>query len=213
LKDYAEYLMSREASNLLFTVALPQGGYFTAKQAKSVGYDYPHLDYHVTAGNFVRVDHGLYRLASLPPAEHDDLIRLSLWSRNRADVPQAVASHETALALYDVGEVLPSKIHLTVPPGFRKKPPQGSVLHRAILSPTDIEAREGFQVTTPLRTLLDVAEGELTQEQLDKATADALDRGLVRRDKLLAAITRERRYRRLARALVPTARTPAKVEG
>jgi predicted transcriptional regulator of viral defense system len=213
LKDYAEYLMSREASNLLFTVALPQGGYFTAKQAKAAGYDYPHLDYHVTAGNFVRVDHGLYRLANLPTAEHDDLIRLSLWSRNRADVPQAVASHETALALYDVGEVLPSKIHLTVPPGFRKKPPKGSVLHWAILSPTDIEAREGFQVTTPLRTLLDVAEGELTQEQLDKATADALDRGLVRRDKLLAAISKERRYRRLARALVPRPRTPAKVEG
>jgi predicted transcriptional regulator of viral defense system len=201
--------MSREASKLLFNVALQQGGYFTAKQAKAAGYDYPHLDYHVAAGNFVRVHHGLYRLAGLPPSEHDDLIRLSLWSRNRADVPQAVASHETALALYDLGEVLPTKIHFIVPPGFRKKPPKGGILHRAALSPTDVEEREGFRVTMPLRTLLDVSEGELTQEQLEKATAEALDRGLVRRDKLLAAINKERRYERLARALVPRPRTGA----
>jgi predicted transcriptional regulator of viral defense system len=204
--------MPREASKLLFNVALVQGGYFTAKQAKAAGYDYPHLDYHVAAGNFVRVGHGLYRLASLPPSEHDDLIRLSLWSRNRADVPQAVVSHESALALHDLGEVLPTKTHLTVPPRFRKKPPQGSVLHRGLLSPTAIEEREGFQVTTPLRTLLDVSEGELSQEQLDKATAEALDRGLVRRDKLLAAIDKKNRYRRLARALVSRPGITAKVD-
>jgi len=77
--------MSREASRLLFAIASEQGGYFTAKQARDAGYDYPHLDYHLGAGNFARVGHGLYRLTHLPPSEHDDLIRRSLWSRNRAD--------------------------------------------------------------------------------------------------------------------------------
>jgi predicted transcriptional regulator of viral defense system len=193
--------MARDAQRTLFPIALAQGGYFTAKQANAAGYNYPHLDYHVAAGNFVRVDHGLYRLASLPPSEHDDLIRLALWSRNRADMPQAVVSHVTALHLHDLGEVLPTKTHLTVPVGFRKKPPAGCILHRAVLTPGDIEEREGFQVTTPLRTLLDVAAGELTLEQLEKALADALGRGLVRRDKLLAAIRDQPRYERLARAL------------
>src|SRR5713101_6400593 len=120
--------MSREPHRTLFAIALAQGGYFTAKQAKQAGYDYPHLDYHIAAGNFVRVNHGLYRFAGLPPSEHDDPVHLSLWSRNRADEPKAVVSHETALALHDLGEVLPTKIHLTVPPGFRKKPPGGCVL-------------------------------------------------------------------------------------
>ena len=50
-----------------------QGGYFTAKQAKQAGYAYPHLDYHVSAGNFERVEHGLYRLASIPRGENDDV--------------------------------------------------------------------------------------------------------------------------------------------
>ena len=47
--------------------AQEQGGYFTAKQAKESGYDYPHLEYHVSTGSFERVEHGLYRLTSIAP--------------------------------------------------------------------------------------------------------------------------------------------------
>src|SRR5438128_484054 len=36
---------SRDAARSLFSKALEQGGYFTAKQARKAGYDYPHLDY------------------------------------------------------------------------------------------------------------------------------------------------------------------------
>ncbi len=199
--------MTREASRALFSVAVEQGGYFTAKQAREAGYDYPHLDYHVSCGNFIRIDHGLYRLPDWPPSEHDDLIRLSLWSRNRAGEPQAIVSHATALALYELGELLPTTTHLTVPPTFRKKPPKGCVLHRATLAAAEVEEREGFRVTTPLRTLLDAAQSTIPQEQLDKAVADALDRGLVRRRQLLTALDKEPRYRRLAQALIlqPTA--------
>ena len=32
------------------------------------GYDYPHLDYHVSTGAFERFEHGLYRLADMPAA-------------------------------------------------------------------------------------------------------------------------------------------------
>ena len=74
---------SREVARNLAAIANEQGGYFTAKQAKHAGYDYPHLEYHLNAGNFERVEHGLYRLAAIPPAAHDELIRLTLWSRNQ----------------------------------------------------------------------------------------------------------------------------------
>ena len=53
---------SRETARSLYSKALEQGGYFTAKQANEAGYDYTHLDYHVAAGNFERVGHGLYKL-------------------------------------------------------------------------------------------------------------------------------------------------------
>src|SRR5439155_9052844 len=124
---------ARKTARTLLTKALEQGGYFTAKQAREAGYGYPHLDYHVSTGNFERVEHGLYRLTSLPPGDHDDLIRLSLWSRNRDDEPQAVVSHESALVLHELTELLPGVTHVTVPPKFRKASPEGCVIHKAIL--------------------------------------------------------------------------------
>ena len=173
---------TREAARDLHALASSQGGYFTTKQAIEAGYGYRHLDYHETAGNFERVEHGLYRLPTVPPSEHDDLIRLSLWSRNQKDEPQAVVSHESALVLHELTELLPGQIHLTVPPTFRKAAPTGCVLHKATLAEEEIEERAGFRVTTPLRTLLDAADAGSEPEQLEKAVADALARGLVRRE-------------------------------
>lgn len=188
---------TRETARTLLGMALPQGGYFTAKQAQEAGYDYPHLEYHVAVGNFERVEHGLYRLTSLPPAEHDDLIRLTLWSRNRQDEPQAVVSHESALVLHDLTELLPSVVHLTVPPRFRKPAPEGVMLHKAVLAPADTEEWSGFRVTTPLRTLCDVAGGDTSQEQLAKAVGEALRRGLVRSATIVEAGRRGHGWERL----------------
>ncbi|MGA7500734.1 MAG: type IV toxin-antitoxin system AbiEi family antitoxin domain-containing protein [Isosphaeraceae bacterium] len=192
---------TREAARTLLAKVQEQGGYFTAKQAKESGYDYPHLEYHVSTGSFERVEHGLYRLTSIVPGESDDLIRLSLWSRNRDDEPQAVMSHESALVLHDLTELLPQETHVTVPPRFRKQPPEGCVIHKSILRSGDVEEWTGFRVTTPLRTLRDVAAGAINEDQLEKAVADALTRGLVRRRKLVEAVSQDPRLNRLKRVL------------
>jgi predicted transcriptional regulator of viral defense system len=190
-----------QAARALAALAHEQGGYFTAKQAKRAGYDYPHLDYHVSVGNFERIDHGLYRLASIPRGEDDEFVRLALWSRDRRDEPRAVVSHDSALALHDLGDLLPGKIHLTVPPKFRKPPPPGVVLHKAVLGARDVEEQNGFRVTSPLRTLIDAATGETSQEQLERALIDALTRGLVRRRQVGQALAASPRLRRLRAAL------------
>ena len=192
---------SKQAAVALSALARDQGGYFTTKQAIQAGYGYKHLDYHETAGNFVRVGHGLYRLPTVPPAEHDDLIRLSLWSRNRSDTPQAVVSHESALVLHELTELLPSRIHVTVPPKFRKPAPRGCVLHKSSLATEDIEEWVGFRATTPLRTLLDAAVGDVSREQLEKAVKLAMTRGVVRRAKLLEAARAASGVERLRLAL------------
>src|SRR4051794_14291145 len=125
---------AKEAAVALSAVAHEQGGYFTTRQAIQAGYGYKHLDYHETAGDFERVGHGLYRLPTVPPTENDDLIRITLWSRNQKDVPQAVVSHESALILHELTELLPNQIHFTVPPKFRKSAPRGCVLHKVPLA-------------------------------------------------------------------------------
>jgi hypothetical protein len=53
------YRPSRTALQQLHALARTQGGYFTAKQAAALRYDYPHLTYHVNAGNIERAGHGV----------------------------------------------------------------------------------------------------------------------------------------------------------
>lgn len=182
------YRDTQQALRALTAVAAAQGGYFTAQQAEQAGYDFNHLTYHVNRGNFERSGRGLYRIPTIPLSEHDDLIRLTLWSRGRDDVPQAVVSHESALSLHELSDMLPGKVHLTVPRTFRRPAPPECVLHRAKLAEADSTVWGAFRVTTPLRTLLDVAmEDAVPTEQLERAVRDALERGLVVQSKLRAA--------------------------
>lgn len=178
------YRSTSKARRRLYAAASIQGGYVTAKQAAAAGYRKQHIDYHTQTGNFERVGRGLYRLPDLPASEHDDLIRWSLWSRGRDERPQAVVSHETALRIHDLGDVLPERVHLTVPPGFRKPCPKGCILHRAHLSEPELEHHDGFRVTTPLRTLLDVAAGPVPCNQVEKALREAVRQGLIRRSQI-----------------------------
>lgn len=170
-----------ERSHRLFEVAESQRGYFTSSDARSLGYDYPNQHFHVKKGNWIRVDHGIYRLKKFPAARHEDLIRWWLWSRKKG-----VASHESAAAVYDLGDLLPSKVHLTVPPDFRKRPPEGVTLHKTKLVASDVETREGVPVTKPLRTLADLALAHIDPEKLSAIVKDAVQKGLVENRELLA---------------------------
>jgi predicted transcriptional regulator of viral defense system len=154
----------------LAAVAAGQSGYFTAAQALSVGYSYQAQKFHADRGNWLRVDRGLFRLPEWPIGEYDNLVRWSLWSRDRA-----VISHETALAVHDLGDVNPAAVHLTVPASFRSRAPADIRLHRAELPGRDIWLNEGFKITTPLRSLLDVAAGPLDLDQLADAVLRACE--------------------------------------
>lgn len=185
----------------LWAMAHEQGGYFTARQALEAGYTYPEQHYHVTRGNWLKIARGLYRLRDYPPAPEGDLIELTLLSVDRSGMPQGVVSHETALALHELGDANPARLHLTVPPGFRKRLPPQTILHRGRLSPRDWEDRGGYRVTTPLRTLLDVAASPTSWPALESAVRDALQRGVVRRTQLLTAAGSEEQRRRLHEAV------------
>ncbi len=168
-------------SRRLYAIAESQQGYFTSTDAKSLGYDYPHQHFHVKRGNWVRVDHGIFRLKNFPPAHHEDLIRWWLWTRKKG-----IVSHETAVAVYDLGDILPAAVHLTVPPDFRKKPPKEVSLHKAKLVAADFEMRDGFPVTKPLRTIADLTLSHIDPERLLGVLREALHKGLVEKKDLLA---------------------------
>lgn len=179
-----------------------QAGYFTARQARDAGYSYQAQKYHVDRGNWTKIDRGLFRLPDWPVSDSDRYVLWRLWSGDRA-----VVSHESALTLYDIGDVNPPKVHLTVPPNFRADD-SAVILHKASLPPHDIEERPELRVTTVERTLLDVAAGDLSQEQLDTAVSDALERGLIAARRLRARSDEhgERAALRIERALAAVIR-------
>lgn len=163
-----------ESRTRLFGIAEGQCGYFTAAQALSAGYSYPLQKFHVERGNWLRIDRSLFRLRAYPLQDREDLVRWSFWSLGRG-----VVSHESALEFHRIGDVIPDRIHLTVPHGFRKRSPDVA-LHRGDLESREFEVHPGFRVTTPARTLLDVAEGELDFERFSGAVRDAVRQGRVR---------------------------------
>lgn len=180
----ARYKDKREA---LLAVASQQGGYFTAHQALLAGYAYPRQYYHVTSDNWERIARGIFRLHDYPPSDREDLIVLSLMSHDRTGQPQAVFSHETALALHDLSDANPVRIHITVPPSFRRRLPSGTVIHHGIIAPQEWEQHDGYRVTTPLRTLIDIAASPASWPYLEPAIRDALRHGMVRGRQLLTA--------------------------
>jgi predicted transcriptional regulator of viral defense system len=173
-----------QASRNLYEIAEPQYGFFTTKQAKEAGYDESKHGYHVRAGNWIREHRGIYRLRSFPSPERPDLMLWFLWSRDRNDVPQGTFSHQSALALYDLSDVNPAKLHMTVPKAFRRNSivPKVVVLHKADLAPTDLLDILGVRATTPLRTITDlIAENKTDRKLLRQAVGEGLTRGLVTR--------------------------------
>lgn len=172
---------SKQSQAKLFAIAEGQGGFFTAKQAEEAGIDRTHHTYHVRVGNWQREHRGIYRLAQFPMPERSDLILWSLWSRNRDnDEPQGVYSHQTALSLYDLSDLMPSKLHMTVPTKFRRmaETPAILALHYDDLSRKDIEEREGYRITRPIRAIAEVSQ-DVSPEVLSQAFAEAKTRGLI----------------------------------
>ena len=156
------------AADALFAVAEGQQGYFTSKQAAEARYQLGSQAHHVKSGNWTRVERGIYRLTRFPQSSEEQLVIYALWSRNRAGEPEGVYSHQTALSIHELSDLNPAKLHMTVPAAFRRtaKTPNVLVLHRANLNQTDIEPRQGFAVTRPLRTIADLAAAESTSRDI-----------------------------------------------
>lgn len=173
----------KDREDRLYVLAEGQGGYFTTADAKSAGYPYSLQHFHIQRGKWIRVERGIYRLRHFPTVNREDLIRWWLWSQKKG-----VISYESAADIYDLGDILPSRTHLTVPLNFRKKAAKGVVLHKAQLEPGDIEKRDGLPVTTPLRTILDLAQQHLEPERLAVVAKDAVHKGLVNRRALLSIL-------------------------
>ncbi len=161
----------------LYTTAEGQDGYFTTGQAAEAGYSSQLLLKHIRGGRVTRTRRGIYRLVHFPAGDHEELAVVWLWSERAG-----VFSNQTALSLHGLSDVLPSRIHLTLPAEWRHRRfrvPPGVVLHHAEVSPEDRSWFGPVPVTSPRRTLDDCAREHVSPEVLRQAARQALRRGLV----------------------------------
>lgn len=162
--------------NALFEIAQGQAGYFTTRQAASAGYS-PQLLAYLGSKKVEHIRRGIHRLVHFPSGEHEDLVVLWLWSEQTG-----VFSHETALALHDLSDVLPGKAHLTLPATWRRRRlrlPSGLVLHFADVGDRDRTSVGAVPVTAPLRTLRDCIDTDVAPSLVHQAILQARRRGLI----------------------------------
>ena len=193
--------MENNKREKLFEVTSLQQGYFAAKQALNAGYSYRMQSHYRKNGEWLEIDRGIFRLAQFPNTPDEDYVRWSLWSRDRSGQPQAVLSHDSALSIHELSDVMPAKIHLTVPPGFRKKTPKGCVIHKGHIPDDAKEQREGFFVTTPLRSIVDSAECNLSMDYLEQAIRQTCDKGMLQIIDIVSADMSEKARQKITMVL------------
>jgi predicted transcriptional regulator of viral defense system len=163
----------------LFEFAVGQAGLFTTKQAAEAGYSPQLLVHYQRTRRIVRVQRGVYRLVHYPLAEDEQYVTLYLWSEQ-----QGVFSHVTALSMQGLSDVMPSRIHMTLPLAWKKRRlrvPSSVILHYADLPKTDRAWWCSVPMTNTRRTLSDCAATHLSPEFLLQAFHQALYRGKVAR--------------------------------
>jgi predicted transcriptional regulator of viral defense system len=142
--------INRPDQKALFEAASAQAGYFTAAQALDHGFSSALLTHHTKTGRFLRVARGLYRLRDYPSAPGEETV--AAWLRQ---APSAVVSHESALELLDLSDIIADRVHLTVPRERRRLVAQpGVTIHTTthLLTDADMISRHGVRLTAPART-------------------------------------------------------------
>ncbi len=96
-------------------------------------------------------------------------------------------SHQSALELLGLSDLVPDAVHLTVPRKARyRRPISGVQLHTAKEPPTRSETIvvEGIRITSPARSIADAAAAGESPEHILDAVRQALSRGMVTRRQL-----------------------------
>jgi len=186
----------------LFELASEQGGYFTAAQGRTRGFSKALLAHHAKSGRFLRVRQGLYRFREYPSSPREDVT--AAWLATGREV--AVVSHESALDILGLSDVVPEVVHLTVPRAMRyRSSASGVVIHTTTrrLAKSDTVVRDGIRVTAAVPSIIDAARVGTAPEQIEAAIRQALERGMATKSKLLrAAKTRGGRVERLVRQVL-----------
>lgn len=177
-------MLRNEALDKLLEAASEQGGYFTTAQASRLGVVRDDLFRLIESGDLHRVRRGVYRMRHAQLQYEDEIAAWLALERGRLpwepkDEPQAVFSHESAAAIYQLGTIIAMRPTLTLRPDARRYPNFPDILvHRAPLRGEDWDwydaASLRLPITTPARTIVDLLLDKQEPSYVVRATREAL---------------------------------------
>lgn len=160
--------------------AADQHGLVTTGDARRLGIDPQRLIEMRRRGTLEKVGRGLYRFPDFPTDRFEQYMEAVLWPQH----VRGVLGHETALDLYELCEVNPAKIHVTLPADYRirwRAIPAAFAFYRRELSEDEVTQLEGLPVVTVQRAIKDAIEADLRTGLVVQAIDTARERGLLRR--------------------------------
>jgi very-short-patch-repair endonuclease len=140
-----------------------QRGYVTRSQLLEAGLGKDGITYRIAKKHLIPIHTGVYAVGHAPQAGIDRAYAAVL-----ACGPGALLSHSTAACVWGLDQRWPTPFEVIVDTA-RRRP--GIRTHRATITGKDVRRRHGIRVTSPARTVLDVAP-RLTDKALARAIND-----------------------------------------
>lgn len=164
-------------------IAGRQEGIVTREQTRFSRLSVDRRRWILETGRWRTVFPGVYRIVGAPETWQQKLRALNLWLGHGFALSHGTAAALHRFPLFDDGALI-----ATVARNVR--PPEGVKIHRVSTLPTkDIASVAGLRVTSPTRTLVDLA-GELTTDALRHCVNDALRFKWTTLDRLEACLDR-----------------------
>jgi predicted transcriptional regulator of viral defense system len=166
----------REALDHLAESAGPRDGYFTRADARAAGAGEAILEALLDEHAIETISTDVYHLVQFPRTDREELI--TLWLQTDR---QGVFSHETALLLHELSDILPRRQHIMVPPGFDVGARQFDASVELLRG--DVADAEKCWIgpvpyTSALRTLRDCIDIGVSPDLIEQAIEEGLERGL-----------------------------------
>jgi very-short-patch-repair endonuclease/predicted transcriptional regulator of viral defense system len=155
------------APAVVVDVAQGQHGVVARRQLLAAGVSSQAVGRMIASGWLVRMHPGVYAVAGIPHSPQAHWMAAVL-----AGGPRALLSHASGAALWRIVDPIPGPVHVTTPGGRHRR--RGIVFHRDPGLDRAATVNQRIRVTTPSRTILDLA-GALSAGRLERAL-EAADR-------------------------------------
>jgi predicted transcriptional regulator of viral defense system len=166
-------------------VAAEHEGLFTSREAEEAGIARTLVVQLKNRGRLERLAQGLYRFPNWPTTRLQQYHEAILWPQAHRTLEYAAISHDSALELYDLTQLNPAVVHVSLPKKTRieRSPPSWMRLHFSDVPQDDRRWEHGVPIVSIPRAIEDIA---ITAgiDVVRRAVDEARDRRLLREDEL-----------------------------